>query len=50
MHIMLGICVPNLRGRGWVEHTQMHLVLKKGTKISITLAILEEFLVKSLFH
>jgi hypothetical protein len=32
MHIMLGTFVPNLRGRGWVEHTQMHLVLKKGTK------------------
>jgi hypothetical protein len=32
MHIMLDTCVPNLRGRGWVEHTQMHLVLKKGTK------------------
>ena len=32
MHIMLGTCVPNLRGRGWVEHTQMHLALKKGTK------------------
>jgi hypothetical protein len=25
---MLGTCVPNLR----VEHTQMHLALKKGTK------------------
>jgi hypothetical protein len=24
---MLGTCVPNLRGRGLVEHTQMHLVL-----------------------
>jgi hypothetical protein len=33
MHIMLGTCMPNLRGREWVEHTQMHLVLKKGTKI-----------------
>jgi hypothetical protein len=32
MHIMLGTCVPNLRGREWVEHTQMHLALKKGTK------------------
>jgi hypothetical protein len=32
MHIMLGSCVPNLRGRGWVEHTQMHLVLNKGIK------------------
>jgi hypothetical protein len=31
MHIMVGTCVPNLRGRGWVEHTQMHPVLKKGT-------------------
>jgi hypothetical protein len=33
-----------------VEHTQLHLALKKGTKISITLAILEEFLVISIFH
>jgi hypothetical protein len=33
-----------------VEHTQMHLALKKGTKISITLAIFEEFLVISIFH
>jgi amino acid permease len=33
-----------------VEHTQMHPVLKKGTKISIILAILVEFLVISLFH
>jgi hypothetical protein len=32
MHIMLGTCTPNLRGRWWVEHTQMHPVLKKGTK------------------
>jgi hypothetical protein len=32
MHIMLGTCIPNLRGRGWLEHTQMHLALKKGTK------------------
>jgi hypothetical protein len=32
MQIMLGTCVPNLRGRWWVEHTQMHPVLKKGTK------------------
>jgi hypothetical protein len=22
MHIMLGSCVPNLRHRGWVEHTK----------------------------
>jgi hypothetical protein len=50
MHVMLGSCVPNLRGRGWVEHTQMHLKLKKGTKNSIILAILEEFLVNSLFQ
>jgi hypothetical protein len=28
---MLGTCVPNLRGRQWVEHTQMHLALKKGS-------------------
>jgi hypothetical protein len=33
MHIMLGTCIPNLRGRGWVEHTQMHHALKKGTQI-----------------
>jgi hypothetical protein len=32
MHIMLGTCVPNLGGWGWVQHTQMHLALKKGTK------------------
>jgi hypothetical protein len=32
MHIMLGTCVPNLRGRWWVEHTKMHPALKKGTK------------------
>jgi hypothetical protein len=32
MHIMLGTCAPNLRGRKWVEHTQMHPALKKGTK------------------
>jgi hypothetical protein len=32
MHIILGTCVPNLRGRGWVEHTQMQLALKRGTK------------------
>jgi hypothetical protein len=30
---MLGTYVSNLRGRGWVEHTQMHLALKKGTRI-----------------
>jgi hypothetical protein len=28
MLIMLGSCVPNLRGEGQVEHTQMHLALK----------------------
>jgi hypothetical protein len=33
-----------------VEHTQIHLALKKGTKISITLAILDEFFMNSLFH
>jgi hypothetical protein len=33
-----------------VEHTHMHPTLKKGTKISITLAILVEFFVISLFH
>jgi hypothetical protein len=32
MHIILGTFVPKLRGRGWVEHTQMHLALKNGTK------------------
>jgi hypothetical protein len=32
MYIMLGTCVPNLKSRRWVEHTQMHLVLKKGIK------------------
>jgi hypothetical protein len=32
-HIMLGTSVPNLRGRRRVEHTQMHIVLKKGTKL-----------------
>jgi hypothetical protein len=34
MHIMLGTYVPNLRSTRWMEHTQMLLVLKKGTKIS----------------
>jgi hypothetical protein len=47
---MLGTCVPNLRGRWWVEHTQIHPALKKSTKSSITLANLEEFLVISIFH
>jgi hypothetical protein len=28
---MLGTCVRNLRGRWWVEHTQMHPALRKGT-------------------
>jgi hypothetical protein len=37
---MLGTCVPNLRGRGWVEHAQMHLALKKVQSFFITLAIL----------
>jgi hypothetical protein len=32
MHIILGTYVPNLKGRGSMEHTQMHLALKKGTK------------------
>jgi hypothetical protein len=32
-----------------VEHTQMHLALKKGTKTTMTLAKLEEFLVISIF-
>jgi hypothetical protein len=32
MHIMLGTCVPNLTGRWWVEHTQIHPALRKGTK------------------
>jgi hypothetical protein len=31
MHIKLGTCVPNLRGRWWVEHTRMHPALKRGT-------------------
>jgi hypothetical protein len=42
--------MPNLRGRWWVEHTQIHTALKKGTKISIILANLEEFLVISIFY
>jgi hypothetical protein len=29
---MLGTCVPNLRGRCSVEHTQMHPALRRGTK------------------
>jgi hypothetical protein len=33
-----------------MEHTQMQLALKKGTKISIPLAILVEFFVISLFY
>jgi hypothetical protein len=33
-----------------VEHTQIHLGLKKGTKNSITLAILVKFFVISFFH
>jgi hypothetical protein len=33
-----------------VEHTQIHTALKKGTKISIILANLEEFLVISIFY
>jgi hypothetical protein len=33
-----------------MEHTQMHLALKRVQTKSITLAILEEFLVNSLFH
>ena len=34
MHIMLevGSCVPNLRGRRCVKHTQIHPPLKRGTK------------------
>jgi hypothetical protein len=31
MHIMLCTCIPNFTWRGWLEHTQMHLALKKGT-------------------
>jgi hypothetical protein len=31
MYIMLGTCVPNLRGRWWLEHTQMHHALKTLT-------------------
>jgi hypothetical protein len=33
-----------------VEHTQIHPTLKKGIKISITLANLEEYFVISIFH
>jgi hypothetical protein len=33
-----------------VEHTQNHPALKKGTKNFLTLAILLEFLVISVFH
>jgi hypothetical protein len=29
---MLGTCVPNLRGRRSMEHTQMHPTPKKGIK------------------
>ena len=29
---MLDTCLPSLRGIGWMEHTQMHPALKKGTK------------------
>jgi hypothetical protein len=47
MHIMLGTCIINLRGRGWVEHTQMHLALMKGTNFfhytSNTWGIFSEF-------
>jgi hypothetical protein len=47
MHIILGTCVPNLRGRWWAEHTQMRLALKKGTKpfhyTSNSLGIISEF-------
>jgi hypothetical protein len=50
MHIKLGTCVPNLRGRWWVEHTQMHPARGRVQKISITLAKLVEFLVISIFH
>jgi hypothetical protein len=47
MHIMLGTCVSNLKSRGWAEHTQMHLALKKDTKkfhyISNSWGIFSEF-------
>jgi hypothetical protein len=33
-----------------VEHTQIHLALKMGTKNSIKLANLTKFLVISIFH
>jgi hypothetical protein len=33
MHILLGTWISNLRCRGKVEHAQMHLALKKGTKL-----------------
>ena len=29
---MLGTRGPNPRGRWWVEHIQIHLAMKKGTK------------------
>jgi hypothetical protein len=47
MHIMLSTCVPNLRGRGWVEH--MHLALKKGTIFFHNTSNSWEFLDNSLF-
>jgi hypothetical protein len=48
VHIMLGTYVPNLRGKWWVEHTQMHS--RRVQNISITLATLVEFFVISNFH
>jgi hypothetical protein len=50
MHIMLGTCVSNLRGRGWVEHSQMHLALKKGTKKFHYMSKSWGILVISIFH
>jgi hypothetical protein len=50
MHIMLGTCVPNLRGRGWVEHTQIYPALKKDTKNFHYTSNSCGILVISLFH
>jgi hypothetical protein len=49
MYIMLSTCVPNLRGSG-MSGTYSNAYSRRVQKISITLAILEEFLVNSLFH
>jgi hypothetical protein len=50
MHIMLGTCVPNLEvGDEW-NILKCTLHWRRVQKISITQAILEEFLVNSLFQ